>query len=182
MAKSSYTRAIEVVKRVLKNYDYVMIGAQGVNAWVVDEDKIRATRDIDFLLDAPEESAMDICQKFRDAGYTAHLRIGKKSDEIPLYIRLTSDIYPQIDILFALKQWEKRIIKNGKKLKDFNIKIASVEDLIVLKIIAGSDRDFIDIKNLIADRQTDINLKAVKKRILEIDEKLSQRLKILNLS
>lgn len=181
MAKSLYTRAIEVVKKVLKSYDYVMIGAQGVNAWVVDEDKIRATRDIDFLLDAPEESAMDICQKFRDAGYTAHLRIGKKSDEIPLYIRLTSDIYPQIDIVFALKQWEKKIIKNGKELKDFNIKIASVEDLIVLKIIAGSDRDFIDIKNLIADRQTDINLKAVRKRILEIDEKLLKRLKLLNL-
>src|SRR3990167_7365310 len=105
----------------------------------------------------------------------------KKSDEIPLYIRLTSEIYPQIDIIFALKQWEKKIIKNGKKLKDFNIKIASVEDLIVLKIIAGSDRDFIDIKNLIADRQTDINLKAVKKRILEIDEKLLKRLKLLNL-
>src|SRR3990172_8151045 len=151
MAKSSYTRAIEIVKRVLKSYDYVMIGAQGVNAWVVDEDKIRATRDIDFLLDAPEDIAMDICQKFRDAGYTAHLRMGKKSDEIPLYIRLTSEIYPQIDIIFALK------------------------------IIAGSDRDFIDIKNLIADRQTDINLKAVKKRILEIDEKLLKRLKLLNL-
>ena len=181
MVRNPYAKAIEIVKRVLKGFDYVMIGAQAVNAWVIDEDKVRATRDIDFLLDAPEESAMNICQKFRDAGYTAHLRMGKKSDEIPLYIRLTSDIYPQIDIVFALKQWEKKIIKNGKKLKDFNIKIASIEDLIILKIIAGSDRDFIDIKNLIADRQTDINLKAVKKKILEIDKKLLKRLKLLNL-
>ncbi len=181
MAKNPYDKAIEIIKKVLKDFAYVMIGAQAVNAWLIDDDKIRATRDIDFLLDAPKDTAMNICQKFRDAGYTAHLRIGKKSDEIPLYIRLTSNIYPQIDIVFASKPWEKKIVKNGKKLMDFNIKVASVEDLIVLKIIAGSDRDILDIKNLIDDRQADINLKSVKKKILEIDEKLLKRLKLLNL-
>ncbi len=180
MVRNPYAKAIEIVKRVLKGFDYVMIGAQAVNAWVIDEDKVRATRDIDFLLDAPEESAMNICQKFRDAGYTAHLRMGKKSDEIPLYIRLSSDIYPQIDIVFALKQWEKRIVKRGKMLRDFNVKISSIEDLIVLKITAGSDNDLLDIKNLMTDRRADINLRFIKKRVLEIDAKLSERLKSLN--
>jgi predicted nucleotidyltransferase len=179
MIRNPYAKAIEIVRKVLKNFDYVMIGAQAVNTWVIDEDKVRATRDIDFLLDASEESAMNICQKFRDAGYTAHLRMGKKSDEIPLYIRLSSIIYPQIDIIFALKPWEKEIVKGGKRLKDFNIKIASIEDLILLKVVAGSDRDYLDIKNLISDRQAEINLKIVKKKILGIDKKLSKRLKFL---
>ncbi|MBI3813827.1 MAG: hypothetical protein HY279_05085 [Nitrospinae bacterium] len=179
MAKNPYDKAIEIVKKALKDFDYVMIGAQAVNAWLIDEDKIRATRDIDFLLDAPEESAMNICQKFRDEGYTAHLRMGSKSAEIPLYIRLASNVYPQIDIVFALKPWEKKIVKNGKRLTDFNIKVASVEDLIILKITAGNDRDILDIKNLMSDRKANIGI--IKKRVLEIDEKLLKRLKLLNL-
>lgn len=181
MAKNPYDKAIEIVKKVLKNFDYTMIGAQAVNAWLINDDKIRATRDIDFLLDAPEKSAMKICRRFRNAGYTAHLRVGSKSDEIPLYIRLTSNLYPQVDIIFATKPWEKKIVKNGKKLTDFNIKVASVEDLVVLKVAVGGDRDILDIKNLIADRRADIDLKSVKKRILEIDKKLLKRLKLSNL-
>jgi hypothetical protein len=177
MARNPYDKAIEIVKKVLKDFDYVMIGAHAVNAWLIDEDKIRATRDIDFLLDAPENAAMNICRKFRDEGYTAHLRMGSKSDEIPLYIRLTSKVYPQIDIVFALKQWEKRIVKDGKQLEDFDMKIVSIEDLIILKSMVGGERDFMDIKNLITDRK--VNIEIIKKRALEIDKKLLERLKPL---
>lgn len=43
MEKDIYSKAIDIVIDVLKDYDFVMIGAQAVNAWLVDEDKIRAT-------------------------------------------------------------------------------------------------------------------------------------------
>lgn len=83
----------------------------------------------------------------------------------------------QIDIIFATKPWEKKIVKNGKILADFDIKVASAEDLIVLKVAVGGDRDILDIKNLIADRK--VNIDIVKKKILEIDKKLLKRLKLL---
>lgn len=175
MEKDPYKKALEIVRDALKGYNFLMIGAQAVNSWMVDEEKVRATRDIDFMVDAPEETAVTICQKFRDAGYTAYLKVGKKTDEIPLYIRTISDIYPQVDIIFAVRPWEKNIVANGKLIEDFDIKIAPVEDLIVLKVVAGSNIDLIDIKNLL-NCDNEININKLKERVSAINESLLERL------
>lgn len=133
--------------------------------------KLGQQRDIDFLLDAPEDEAINICQKFRGFGYTAHLRMGKSTDDVPIYIRLISDTYPQVDLIYATRLWEKKIIQAGKMIDDFKIKLASIEDLIVLKVVAGSEVDILDIKNLISCCSESLDFDTINNKLLGIDDK-----------
>ena len=42
---------LKIVKNILKDYRFALIGANAMNLWV-DESKIRATQDLDFMVEA----------------------------------------------------------------------------------------------------------------------------------
>lgn len=123
--------------------------------------EIRATKDIDITLGID----IDESEKIINLGRSLNLKILpenpkdfiKETYVLPLYDEKSGF---RVDFIFSFSQYEKEAIKRVKKIKidDVYINYASIEDLIIHKIIAGRERDMEDIKGiLIKNRRVDEN-------------------------
>jgi predicted nucleotidyltransferase len=66
----------------------------------------------------------------------------------------------RVDFIFSDSEFEKNALKRVKlkKIDDCKVKFASIEDIIILKVVAGRERDFEDVYNiLLKNRKVDFN-------------------------
>ena len=155
---------LKIVKNILKDYRFALIGANAMNLWV-DESKIRATQDLDFMVEAGEDDFVKIAKAFREAGFTAHLKFGRKEDPVPVFLHLNSNTMPPVDILIADKPWELSLLDNAVPLEDFDMKVSGPEHLILTKLYSSSEIDLIDIRNLVLFPVEDIDIERIKQLI-----------------
>ena len=131
--------------RILKREGiaYAIIGAYAVAAW----GEVRATRDIDLLCD---EADLDRLKAALAKAKLVHEhRTGDAQDPVKdvvrIQISLDGTLY-EIDVLFGIRSAPPRIVDRSRvvELEGLSLKVASPEDLIILKLLAGSARDFED--------------------------------------
>lgn len=151
----------QLLKKIARALDkgsipYMIIGGQAVLLY----GEPRLTRDIDITLGVTLEKldfVLDIAKSIGLNPLVDPETFTRKTMVLPCQDPQT-DI--RIDFIFSFSPYEQQALERVKivKLGSANIKFASLEDLIIHKVIAGRPRDLEDIKSvLIKNPETDLS-------------------------
>jgi predicted nucleotidyltransferase len=149
---------------------YMIIGGQAVLLY----GEPRLTKDIDITLGINPEKLSEI----ESLSKKLNLRIlvekpkefVKKTMVLPVEEEKTGI---SIDFIFSFSKYEKQAIKraNSVKMLDTHVKFASLEDIIIHKIIAGRARDLEDVETILL-KNPEYDEKYIKKWLEKFDNSL----------
>jgi len=170
-------------KKTIDNY--ALIGGLAISA----RSKPRATKDVDFLVSTEFEDKF-----FKEVaslpGFKAELKKGDSGDPIRVLIRLYGkDQTAVADFIISHLNWQQEVIDNATEieLEKEKIPVPQAEDLVVLKLKAGSPQDLLDAEELLkatAQKPEGINFERTNTlaREARVDKNLAALLKKLKLS
>ena len=155
-----------LIKQIAYNLDknqipYMIIGGQAVLLYGTP----RMTRDIDITLgiDTDKYPLIEgICKKIR-------LKILPKSPKS--FVQRTkvlpaedTKLRLRVDFIFSDTPYERQAINRAArvKIRDYSVRFASVEDLIIHKMFAGRAIDLEDVKNVLIKQQKKVDIKYIK--------------------
>ena len=124
---------------------YAIIGAHAVNAWL----EPRFTADIDVTIELTAESSRDLIAAFGREGFVVARAHGERLPSGPDFLRFTShDRLVTIEFQPAKTSLQVDLVQRAKRDRD-GVRIATPEDLIVLKLIASRPKDQVDLLGLV---------------------------------
>ncbi|MBL7685101.1 MAG: nucleotidyl transferase AbiEii/AbiGii toxin family protein [Deltaproteobacteria bacterium] len=158
---------------------FTLVGGLAVSARAIP----RATKDIDFLIH-PEEAFLQktLPDLLRHTNYTFKIFRSNFQDPLNNLVRIYNQNGDEIaDLIPIFLNWQEEVIQRSENVeleKGFSIPIAQTEDLVVLKLKAGSGQDLIDVESLLLSAQKnkklDLNrMKELAKRA-RVDKKLEK--------
>lgn len=178
-------RALKKIVEVLEkeNLDYCLFGGLAIQVYK----RIRATRDVDLMVAISSDRIFKLIRQIKQENF----RLDKKRGIIKINgFELLRFIYTDeetkfeifIDLVSAATEFQKHILDRKTKT-DFlgiNINIASLEDLVLLKLLADRPIDLLDAQYLLEENKEIIDkdyLRNWAKR-LGIAKKLNKLLKL----
>lgn len=141
------TDALREVGRLLEaaRLRYVVIGAHAVNVWL----EPRFTADVDVTIQADAGEFERLRRGFAAAGFTVAREHGTDLPSGPDFVRFVSaDGVVIVEVQAAKTDFQREIVRRGT-LTEQGVRVATVEDLIVLKLIASRAKDRIDLEGLV---------------------------------
>ncbi len=131
---------------------YAVIGGYAVAAW----GEVRATRDVDLYCAVKDLSAVK--SALAEGSIEFGHRAGDHEDPISDVIRIRAasvDDPFEIDILLGIRGAPQGLLSRAREvqLQDLFLRVASPEDMIVLKLLGGSSRDLDDARSIIRVQQ-----------------------------
>jgi hypothetical protein len=144
---------------------YTIIG--GIAAIVHGSD--RTTGDIDITILAEIDNLERILELFAK-GYISMkpnpLAFFQRCLFVPLQHRATKI---RVDVAAALSSLERKIIKRSKRLlySDVEVNVCTIEDLIIMKLVADRTKDRLDVETLIPLNRKKLNLRYLRARAKE---------------
>lgn len=131
------------------NIPYILIGGYAAAAWGY----IRATKDTDFLAGISFDRIDRVIEDLKAQGFAVEYRSGDIEDPVRGLIRLgfpAVGATEVIELLLGIKKMPHDVYLRAKKLHfaGMEIPVISPEDLIILKLIAGSPLDISDAQNI----------------------------------
>jgi predicted nucleotidyltransferase len=145
-----FQKLLRKVSRELKraSIPYMVIGGQAVLLY----GEPRLTRDIDITLGIGTEELDRVKRVIKAVGLKTLV------ENVQEFVRKTM-VLPaseeesgiRVDFIFSFSPYEKQAIKRARdvKLGRTSVKFASLEDVVIHKIIAGRPRDIEDIKSIL---------------------------------
>ncbi len=151
----------DILEGLFKNKArYLVVGGLSVNLYGVP----RVTQDIDIVIAMSKDNILKITSLFKKLGYVPRLPVNPDDladqDKVSDWIENKNlkafsfyhkkDTYRVIDIVLVHPlDFEKSFVnKTVKKAKDIDIYLASIEDIIKMKIFSGRPQDLSDIEML----------------------------------
>lgn len=153
-----------------ENVPYMIIGGQAV----LHYGEPRFTRDIDINLGVDISALQIILSVISKLSLSILVKetedFAKKTMVLPA-IDESSGI--RVDFIFFYSVYERQAIKRARKVAygQILVNIASLEDVVIHKIIAGRPRDVEDIRNMLL-KNTDYNKKYILKWLKQFDVSL----------
>lgn len=145
----------EALRKVVTALDelrisYALIGGLGVIARGV----MRATKDVDLLIDASVRDGRSLTYSLQEHGLLGAFQKGGLDDPLPGLIRLDVPVSSGVircDLLFPVRTWEAEIVRNATpvEVEGLVIHVARAADLFLLKLRAGGPQDLIDAAELL---------------------------------
>ena len=136
--------------------DYCLIGALAVIYYGC----VRATRDADFIaLIDNKEILKQKQEELTKSDYQVEYRKGDFNDPVgDMLVIKKGNI--KVDIILATKILQKNTVKNAHRedYLGYDLRIASPEDLILLKLVSGSYMDLYDVQNIYRSLKDKLNL------------------------
>jgi predicted nucleotidyltransferase len=174
--------AKELLKKIAKSLskegiEYMIIGGQAVLIY----GEPRLTKDIDITLGINVdglEKILEIVRKLKLKLLVSDPeKFVKETFVLPVLDKKTGF---RVDFIFSFSEYERTAIKRVNKIKIDKVEVnfASVEDVIIHKIVAGRERDLEDVRKIIL-KNKDIDFEYIL-RWLEffesiLEEKLTQK-------
>ncbi|MDP2983206.1 MAG: nucleotidyl transferase AbiEii/AbiGii toxin family protein [Candidatus Latescibacter sp.] len=165
---------IENMARMLeeKGISYMLIGGQAVLLY----GEPRATKDIDVTLDVGPDRLPDIMNLVRDLDWKVLVEdphtFVTKTLVLPCQDPQTGI---RIDLIFSFSAYEHQAIRRVKRvlIGDTKVMFASVEDIIIQKVITGRPRDLEDVKIILA-KNPEMDIPYIHSWLKQFSESLAQ--------
>lgn len=152
------------LKKICGRYDVEIVFMGGLAASFYG--RPRATYDIDGIIDIETERINNFLKVLQRYG----LEYDKKSpvkfiNKLPFITLFTKKYKLYIDLFIAKNKYQTAIIKRAKKIKLDNvfINIITPEDLILLKLQTGRERDTEDVRNILTENYKILDIGYLKK-------------------
>jgi hypothetical protein len=125
--------------------EYVVIGGHAVNAWL----EPRFTADLDVTLQADPDVMARLRDVLAEKGYRVTREHGADLPSGPDFVRFVSDRESlTLEVQTAKTELQRECLRRAAA-SGRRPRIATAEDLIVMKLIAGRPRDEIDLLGLL---------------------------------
>jgi len=136
-------------------YKYIIIG--GIAAGTIGE--ARATGDVDVDIIVSKENVPPFLDKLAKAGFKLSKKICLESVEQTGIFQINCGAF-HIDFLVASTDIEICAFERAQKRNLYGIKayFPTPEDMILLKIIPGRDKDLLDAKNIVARHKEKLDI------------------------
>jgi hypothetical protein len=142
---------------------YAVIGGHAVNAWL----EPRFTADIDITVAATPQDLQRLHAVFGNAGFDVEREYGAAQPSGPDFIRLVSaDASIVVEFQVAKTALQRAVISRAKNTVSA-VRVATPEDLLVLKLIANRSKDRVDLEGLVC--LPDLDFAYVEERCREWD-------------
>ena len=131
-----------------RNLRYALIG--GLAASI--RGRVRATEDVDLILMCSLDQALDFVESLRQSDFAPlidnYQEIARSALLIPV-VQQTSGT--QLDLAIGLSGFEHEIVERADPMmiNDVEIFVATAEDLLLLKLLAGRPQDLQDIEGIV---------------------------------
>lgn len=155
-----------------QNIPYMIIGGQAVLLY----GEPRLTKDIDVTLGIGSEGLDQVMQSVENLKFK--ILVPEPEDfvkETMVLPTLHEKSGIRVDFIFSFSAYEHQAIKNSKQVKigAQDVYFASLEDVIIHKIIAGRPRDLEDVRSVIL-KNPDYNQDYIKKWLREFKAALGE--------
>lgn len=124
--------------------EYAIIGAHAVNVWL----EPRFTADIDVTAQLDPTEMARLIQIFAEAGISVATQHGADLASGPDFVRLTSgDGRTIVEVQSSKTAFQRELLQRARRAG--GVRVASPEDLIVMKLIADRPKDQLDVLGLL---------------------------------
>jgi predicted nucleotidyltransferase len=131
---------------------YAVVGAFARNAWA----RPRATTDVDFAIAIESSQLPELHRLLSAIGLIVRKERAGEGD-VPELILLCAknDDSVRVDLLVASTPFEHSVLSRRRRvaLADLDLWVASPEDLLVYKLVAGRARDLADVEEVARTRE-----------------------------
>ncbi len=124
---------------------YAVIGGCARNAYA----EARATKDVDFVVDASEAIYPSVAAALARRGFVRAVMVKEPSDLVPDFESFRDPGGRRIDLLFAKTDFERSALSRSEERSPYAgiaLAVVSPEDLIVYKLLAGRTQDWSDLE------------------------------------
>ena len=142
-------RAVAVLDEL--GLPYAVVGGVAMNVW----QRPRATRDADVLVCGQNADIQRLREAMRHAGFAHHDRANHQSlegEDVYRFWWLTgpAGVAPKLDVLVGRRPVHQIILRRKVVVPalDTQLSVASIEDVILLKLLAGRPIDRVDAVDL----------------------------------
>ncbi len=151
---------------IKNNIDYMVIGGQAILLY----GNPRFTNDIDIVLDS-DVSKLNLIKEICEENELIRLNDDKftmKTNVVPVYDK--KEDY-RIDLMFSFTEFEKNAISRAQNvlIDKTNVKYASIEDVIIMKLFASRAIDLEDVK-IVLMKNHDIDKNYITEWLKRFDE------------
>jgi len=153
------------------NIPYMVIGGQAVLIY----GEPRLTKDIDITLGVGVSKLNEINSIVKKLNLKILVDENFVQNTMVLLV-IDEKTGIRVDFIFSFSLYEKQAIKRATDIKFGNtiVKFASLEDLVIHKIIAGRAIDIEDVRSIIL-KNPDYNAEYIKRWLQEFDKSLNEK-------
>ena len=155
---------IEELSKILKKHKIKLVLMGGIATSILA--KPRATFDIDGMIETAEEEIKKILPELKKRGFKFDSRQPlKKIQGLPFLSLYFPSYKTYVDLFIASNEFQKETIKRAKQIKygRVNIYMVSPEDLILIKLHSGREKDVEDIRDIVVENKDKLDYLHLKK-------------------
>lgn len=154
-----------------KHHQMALIGGMAYNIWR----EPRYTKDLDFVILADEPTISGIQRELERRGFTTRSEQHDPQDGVTAFVQLVDDSGRKIvEFQVALTEFQDEIIERSVIADPaLPFRVATPEDVIVLKLIAARPKDYTDVVNLAAIEGLDWDYIERWVQVWQVDDRLA---------
>lgn len=185
MIKNILFIVLEKLVKISKMYKVKIVLMGGVATSVFA--RPRATYDIDAIISLPKEHLKEFLDLLKSNGFKFDTKRPVKSIQGLPFITLYHPVYKTyVDFFIAQNKFQYEILKRARRIKldKLILYVISPEDLILMKLQTGREKDLEDVREIILENKSKLDFKYLKKwaKLLKVGIFLKDELRSLGLN